>query len=333
MNIDLSQFTLATAKSATSDSITAYSTEWRKDLTLPARTDVKSGLHYLVKKNKDDFSWAKSTDFGAHKEYILPAFAADETTLSGDWKNSFQARDWIIEVDNKSINHRPDLWSHRGIAREVAAIFGFTLKPLEEFLAQHPVNEYKSSVSAQESGSFAISINDPALCRRFAGLKLDAVTNQSSSLLIAQHLIRLDSKVIDAIVDVTNYVMFDIGQPLHAFDAEKISHNAIQVRLAKDKEKIVLLDGQTVELTPQDMVIADDIQPLAVAGIMGGASSAVSLATKSIFLESANFDPAMIWKTAGHIKRRTEASTRFEKNLDPHNNVVGILRFFLLLKK
>lgn len=331
VNIDVSSYTFVKIKTI-SDHIAAYSTEWNKDIILPIRTDVQQGLIYLVKKDHDKHVWAKSTDLGGAKEYMLPAYSLDEKELAGSWKQSFESHDWIIEVDNKSINHRPDLWSHRGIAREIAAILNMPLKPLNEFLVSYQTQDYKVSASIQETGSFAVSVADPALCRRFAGILINDIAYQSSLLNIAQRLIRVDSKVISAIVDITNYVMFDIGQPLHAFDAEKISSKTLDVRLAKNKEKITLLDGETVQLTPQDMVVADNKQPLAVAGVMGGDSSAVTNNTKSIFLESANFDPAMIRKTALFIKRRTEASARFEKSLDPHLNVMGILRFLSILK-
>lgn len=342
VTIPVDQLSFATLTSLSADSAILRSEEWNNEITLPARSDIKQGLVYLIRRHATGFFWGKSTDLGAKKEYILPAFTVEQNLLAGAWKKSFVAHDWIIEIDNKSINHRPDLWSHRGIAREVAALLDKQLKPLDTFLAIYPVTEYTTLVrqgdaefyaSKAEGGALAVKVEDPALCRRFAGLNCKSVTNQPSSFMLASRLARLDHKAIDTIVDLTNYVMLDIGQPMHAFDAAKIAGSTITVRMAKDKEKITLLDGETVALAPQDMFIADDKHALAVAGVMGGQFSAVSQSTESLFLESANFDAAMIRKTAAHVKRRTDAAARFEKNLDPHNTVNGILRFLALAKQ
>ncbi|MCL5875302.1 MAG: phenylalanine--tRNA ligase subunit beta [Candidatus Dependentiae bacterium] len=339
VNTNLSLLSFASIIAIEQNYVVVSSSEWQEEFQLPVRSDLgqwdhlNTTTHYLIKKENGVVSWARSIDLGAHKDYLLPAFTIQNSDAAGAWKKSFQEQDWIIEIDNKSINHRPDLWCHRGIAREVVALLNKDLKPLDTFLTQHTVTEYAESQSKPEKGSFKIMIDDPALCRRFAGLNCVDVQNLPSSLTLASRLVRLDQKIIDTIVDITNYVMLDIGQPMHAFDAAKIEGGTIHVRAAKDKEKITLLDGETVALSPQDLVVADSSKSLAVAGVMGGQSSAVLSQTKSLFLESANFDPAMIRKTAAHIKRRTEAAVRFEKNLDPHGNVTGILRFLALAQK
>ncbi len=333
VTIPLDQLSLATLTLLSSDTAILHSQEWGKEVTLPSRSDVKQELIYLVKKNENGFSWAKSTDLGAKKEYILPAFTIEKNLLAGAWKKSFVTHDWIIEIDNKSINHRPDLWSHRGIAREVAALLDKSLKPINSFLEDYPIVESSDLSPNVKPSGLSIRVSDPALCRRFAGLNCTGVKNQPSSCMLAARLARIDHKVIDTVVDLTNYVMLDIGQPMHAFDAAKVSGSTITVRMAKDKEKITLLDGETVALAPQDMVVADEKQALAVAGVMGGLSSAITLSTESLFLESANFDPAMIRKTAAHIKRRTDAAARFEKNLDSRTTINGILRFLSLAKQ
>ena len=125
--------------------------------------------------------------------------------------------------------------------------------------------------------------------------------------------------------------MLDLGQPMHAFDADKLSDKKIVVRNAKNKETIAVLDGQTLELTAEDCVITDGKKPIALAGIMGGKETAVDQNTKSVFLESANFDAAVIRKTAMRVKKRTESSARFEKSLDPHQTTTAIQRFLKLL--
>lgn len=303
--------------------------EWSSTLQLPVRTDASVGNHYLIAKQAKGHRWATSLDLGAHKEYIIPALNADDTQLAGGWKKSIDISDWIIEVDNKSINHRPDLWSHRGLARECAAILGLPMQAFEKFLIDYPIEESTAASSPLKTGSFDIAIDQPSLCKRFAGVEL-AMTNKPSLVWMAARLAAVDSRAIDAIVDITNYVMLDIGQPMHAFDADRLPGSHIQVRLAQAKEKLIVLDGQTVELTPQDMVVCADGQPVALAGIMGGQATGVNAATKKIFLESANFDAGMIRKTALQVKKRTEASTRFEKTIDPFLNTKALVRFIHL---
>jgi len=152
-----------------------------------------------------------------------------------------------------------------------------------------------------------------------------------TSLVMAARLSKIDSRSIDAIVDSTNYVMLELGQPLHAFDAQKFSEKALMPCLAKNREKLTLLDGQTIELNQDDMVISDGAHPVALAGIMGGASTAVSRDTTTIIVESACFDPATVRRAATRHKLRTEASARFEKSLDPNQNTTALLRFLQLL--
>ena len=324
--IDLNGIALARVESVVGQTVKLIASEWRATIELPVRTDIQVGNLYLVTKTNNGYLWTKSTELCATKEFIIPALSCDDTLVAGGWKKDFEHKDWIIDVDNKSINHRPDLWSHRGLAREMAALLNLPLKKSDVFLAEYPIANFATQASSKQTGSFAITIEEPALCKRFAGVQL-AVNNKPSILSMASRLIRIDSKPIDAVVDITNYVMCDVGQPMHAFDADKLSSSTITVRLAKNKEKITLLDGETVELVPQDMVVTDGKQPIALAGIMGGLSSGVTASTKTIFLESACFDAGMIRKTAIQVKRRTEASTRFEKTLDPHQNIIGTLRY------
>ncbi len=145
-------------------------------------------------------------------------------------------------------------------------------------------------------------------------------------------LSRVDVRTIDALVDFTNYVMLDLSQPMHAFDADRLASKAITVRRAQNKEKLTLLDDQTIELTDQDLVIADGDQPISLAGIMGGKKSGISRDTTAVFLESANFNATAIRRSAQLHKLRSEASARFEKSLDPNQNTVAIERFLKLLE-
>ena len=149
---------------------------------------------------------------------------------------------------------------------------------------------------------------------------------------MALRLARVTHAPLDLLVDMTNYVMFDIGHPMHAFDAEKIGTKHIVGRCAQEGEKIKLLDGDEVTLSSSDYVIANGEEPISLAGIMGGQSTAVSKETRSLLLEAAHFDPATIRRTSNRLKKRTESSARFEKNLDPNQNTGALLRYLRLME-
>lgn len=302
--------------------------EWKHTIDMPAR-QVKEGQFYIIAKKGDTYIWATTKDFGSEKEALFPAVALRPSDIDGQWKKHIEAHDYIIHLDNKSINHRPDMWGHRGVAREMAALLDMPFKAVDHLLVPKKVIQAEGDKIAH--GGFAITVENPAVCRRFAGLYFGQVQNSCSPIRIAARLAKVDSKPINAIVDATNYVMLDVAQPLHAFDADLLAHKTILVRNAKNKETIELLDGQTIELTDHDCVVTDGKKPIALAGIMGGKDSGVSTSTQSIFLEAAHFDPAAIRKTSARIKKRSESSARFEKNLDLMGNILGIQRFLKVL--
>jgi phenylalanyl-tRNA synthetase beta chain len=294
---------------------------------LPMRTGIEIGAWYLITVNP---TWATLADVGGSRDTILPALMMQESTAAG-WKKQFEQTDYIITVDNKSITHRPDMWCHRGFAREIAALLNLPLKPLKDFLAPAEVKTYKTQSVRDETDPwfFAIQANN---CSRFAVHHIDAITYAPSLLWMAHRLARVDAKAIDAIVDTTNYVMFDIGQPMHAFDADTLIDDKLLVRTAHAGEQLITLDGQKIEFTSKDLVVADGQQPVALAGIMGSLHSSVTMTTKSVMLESACFDATTIRHNAARHKIRTEASARFEKSLDPNQNIYAIKRFLALLK-
>ncbi len=330
-----------------SDSLVVHCPELKKDFVLPKRNDATIDSWFLIKVEEGNARWVTLADVGSGKEGLFseinkecPSSASGRTVkknsskekislADGSWKTAIQTTDYIFELDNKSINHRPDLWGHRGVAREIAAMLGYQLKPLESMLANFEVLQYENSCNTQDL-PFSISIKDSKKCSRFAAFMMHDVQNRPSDLAIALRLARLDSRPIDAIVDATNYVMFDLGHPMHAFDAQKIGSDIIEVRDAKQGEKIKLLDGDEYELSQNDLVVAGK-EPLGLAGIMGGASSAVSSQTNQLLLEAACFDATSIRKSAERAKKRTEASARFEKSLDPNNNVNALRRFACIL--
>lgn len=231
--------------------------------------------------------------------------------------------DSVIEVDNKSLTHRPDLWGHHGMAREVAAI---TRRPLRD-----PVD--LALLPRAADAPIAIEIEDLNLCPRYSALMVDNVTIRPSPLWLQYRLQSIGLNPISNIVDVTNYVMACIAQPMHAFDADKLQGPAIIVRPARPGESITALNDEHYELTPANLVIADSSGPVGIAGVMGGAETAISDATTRIVFESANFHAASVRKTSVALKLRTDASMRFEKSQDPVNTVRGLALAIALLEQ
>jgi len=217
-----------------------------------------------------------------------------------------QKNDVIFEFDNKALTHRPDLWSHYGIAREIAVLTNTKLKPL------------KIDVKIPTKGEkVSVEVKDKKLCPRYCGLIIENIKVGPSPDWLQKKLKATGHNPHNNIVDITNYVMLELGQPMHAFDQAKIN-KGIVVRAAKKSEKIACLDGKTRELTEHMLVIADHEKPVAIAGVIGGANSEIDESTKSIILESANFNSSSVRKTSTKFLLRTDAVQRFEKALDPN---------------
>ncbi len=244
----------------------------------------------------------------------------DETFSSGALLPSDLFDDWIIEVDNKSITHRPDLWGHYGIAREMAAILRVPLKT-------YPVVPIEDLMTP-DLPELPISIGDSSACRRYSGLVVEGVPTKPAPLWMQLRLGHVGMRPISGLVDLTNYIMADLGQPMHAFDAS--AADQIDVGWAKPDEKFRTLDGMERTLHSDSLMIQCQGKSVAIAGIMGGLESEVSETTVSLLLESANFDPSTIRRTAGKLGMRTDASARFEKSLDPTNTALAIQRFIVL---
>ncbi|HUI81853.1 MAG TPA: phenylalanine--tRNA ligase subunit beta [Bryobacteraceae bacterium] len=230
--------------------------------------------------------------------------------------------DSIIEIDNKSITHRPDLWGHHGMAREVAAI-------LKRELADPVRLDWLPAGPA----AIQIQIDDPVLCPRYSALVFEDVTVKPSPLWLQYRLNAIGLNSINNIVDMTNYVMAELAQPMHAFDADLLKGNTIFVRPAKPGERFRALNEEEYTLDPSNLAIADAGGPIGLAGVIGGLDSAISGKTRRVVLESANFLASSIRKTSVAIKLRTDASMRFEKAQDPANTVRGLARAIELLQE
>lgn len=219
--------------------------------------------------------------------------------------------DVILDIDNKSITHRPDLWGHLGIAREAAAILGLKLSTKKSKI-DYPTKSDKST-----SGVLSVEIKDYKLCPRYIGVLVEGIKIEPSPKWMQKRLEAIGYRPISNIVDATNYVMAELGQPMHAFDADKVEGGII-VRTAKEGEEIQTLDETKRKLTKEMLLIADHKKAIAIAGVMGGFNSEISDKTTKIILESANFNPSSIRKTSTKLGLRTEAVQRFEKSLDPN---------------
>ena len=218
--------------------------------------------------------------------------------------------------------NRPDWMSMLGVAREVAALTGAEVREPE-----HTYADQDESAPAK----VAVEIADPDLCSRYVAAVIEGVRLGPSPQWLQDRLIAGGMRPINNVVDITNYVMLELGQPLHAFDFGAVKDARIIVRRARAGEKLVTLDGEDRELTDDMLVIADAEKPLALAGVMGGADSEVTDTTTTILLESATFHAANVRRTAAKLRSRTEASTRFEKGLSPELAMVAAQRATKLL--
>lgn len=262
---------------------------------------------------------ASAAELGINRDHsgLLELPDAEPGQLLGDL-----APDWVIEIDNKSLTHRPDLWGHYGMAREVAVIAECPLRdPVEPALLPRGAAPLK------------VEIADLTLCPRYSALVYDNVAVAPSPLWLQARLESIGLNSINNLVDVTNFVLAELPQPMHAFDADKLAGSTIYVRTARAGERLAALNGETYDLSTDDLVIADADGPVALAGVIGGAASAVTEGTRRIVLESANFDPKSVRLTSARHKIRTDASVRFEKSLDPENTLRGLARAVALLRE
>ncbi|MBQ0099637.1 MAG: phenylalanine--tRNA ligase subunit beta, partial [Firmicutes bacterium] len=211
--------------------------------------------------------------------------------------------DVLIEIDNKSMTNRPDLWGHYGIARELAALYNLPLKEIKPYIPS-------------TNNGVKIEIEDSNRCSRYIGVSMENVDVRPSPYKIQNRIFKVGMRPINALVDITNYVMLAVGQPTHAFDTDTIVDH-ISIRHAKKNEKLELLNSKKLDLLEDDLVIADGRGPIALAGVMGGKDDSILPTTNKVILEVANFESTGIRRTALRYDNRTEASSRYEKSLDP----------------
>ncbi len=243
----------------------------------------------------------------------------DDIALGTDIKEAYAIDDIIFEVDNKSLTNRPDLWSHYGIAREFATITGRELRcpdllDASQFDSLPPV---------------LVDVKATDLCYRYSAIKVENVTRKQSPVDMRIRLYYCGSRAINFLADLTNYVMMELGQPMHAFDNAKVDR--IEVQTFPESFKFQTLDGVERNIDENMLMITSGNAPVAIAGVMGGDASKIDESTTSLLLESATFDGVSVRKTTTRLGLRTDASQRYEKMLDPELCRVATERVLKLL--
>ncbi len=302
-------------------------------------------------------SWLKE----AIKITKTPKEIASRVSLSGPSIDRVRKEGGDTVYEAEITTNRPDAFSILGFAREVAVILGV---PFQEHLSEKKkktawsalkVEVKRISGKSRGAGSalggkthkpytLIVDIQDPSLCRRYCGAVLDHVVVRPSPEWMRKRLELCGVRSINNVVDITNYVMLEYGQPMHAFDADKLIaktkkgqvdlfNKRIHIRRAEKKEIIKTLDGEVKKLDPSILVITDDIQAIAIAGIKGGDASGIDSTTNTIVLESASFNPVNIRTSSRLLDLRTDASARFEKGISPEYVPYAILRAIELLKE
>lgn len=224
--------------------------------------------------------------------------------------------DYIYEIENKALGHRPDCFSHMGLARELAAILSLSfVEPQLDELPIVPTAKLELSIDKKV---------DNELCPRFSSILLADVSIKPSPLWLKARLSMIGIRPVNNVVDLTNYVMADKGQPMHAYDYDKLASKKLVIRHAKSGEKMTALDGKLYEMDKNAIVITDGKNIEDIAGIMGGAGTQITDETKNVVLEAANFNMYSIRRTSRLLGLRSEASTRFEKGIDPNLTEMAI---------
>lgn len=235
-------------------------------------------------------------------------------------------QDFVFEIGLTP--NRADAASHYGVARDLAAILNCKNNNSEAKAQMHRVQELPK---ATNSSKVEVLIENTEACKRYSGLVISGVTIKESPDWLKNHLNAIGLRPINNIVDITNFVLHDLGQPLHAFDLDKISGKKIIVKSGLENKRFTTLDGNERTLTANDLMICNDSEPMCIAGVFGGLDSGVSDKTTSIFLEAAYFDPGYVRRTGKHHGLKTDSSFRFERGTDPEMTINALKRAATLI--
>ena len=243
--------------------------------------------------------------FPAEGEAVILDLSDFDAPAGTPLADALDLNDIILEIDNKSMTNRPDLWGHYGIARELAALYHLPMKTFPHF-----------DRNVENTAGFHVTVEDTERCPRYLSAQIEGLSVKPAPYQMQSRIWRVGMRPINALVDITNYVMLATGQPTHAFDSDHIAGHVI-VRRAGEGEKLLLLNGKELTLTSDDLTSADDAGVVGLAGVMGGAKDSILPETSKVILEVANFQAAGIRRTALRYDNRTEASARYEKAIDP----------------
>lgn len=291
-------------------------------------TTLPEGIHIKeseIRGERSQGMLCAEDELGLGKDHSGILHLDARTLLGTPLSAVIPQRDAMIELDILSARGH-DALSHVGIAREICAMKGTELV--------HPTKKHTDILKKD-----GVVIEEESLCHCYVGIHLAGLKNGPSPAWIQERLKICGVRPVNAIVDITNYVMLETGQPLHAFDAKNITHNTkdskfeIYIRNARKGEKMILLDKSEIKLSEDDLVIANTVEVLALAGVMGGFSSGTSEDTTEVFLESASFDATSIRKTRVRHRMNTESSYRFERDIDPNMAKIGMMRAVELLEE
>ena len=288
--------------------------------------------HFKIKKSKirgeiSEGMICAEDEIGLGKSHdgimVLPE-DAKEGTLAKDYFNI--ETDIIFEIDLTP--NRVDAASHIGVARDLAAYLQFNGENI-----QYQLPDITNFSIDNNNKAVNIKLNNTEACHRYAGVTISNITVKDSPEWLQNKLKAIGLSPINNVVDITNYVLHELGQPLHAFDLNKIENNEIIVDTVKKGTSFTLLDGNKIQLNDKDLMISNSKEPMCIAGVMGGLDSGVTNLTNSIFLESAYFDAVWVRKTAKRHAISTDASFRFERGTDPNMPIIALKRAALLIKE
>lgn len=260
------------------------------------------------------------TGEGDHEIVELDTAAITGTPLA----EVFHRDDVIFDIEHKSLTNRPDLMGHYGMARELSALYDVPLAPFAP-----------AAIAPGTATDLSVTIEDPTLCARYMAVVVEGVEVAPSPAWLRDRLTACGVRSINNLVDVTNYVMLECGQPMHAFDADAVGGTkiSIDVRMAAEGEAVACLDGKTYVMRGGELLVTDGERATAIAGVMGGAASAVGASTTRVVLESANFSAVSVRKTSTKLALRSESSARFEKSLDAEQCDSALRRAVELIRK
>jgi phenylalanyl-tRNA synthetase beta chain len=288
-----------------------------------APTTLPTGMEILKRSLRGELSEGMlclDQELGFKDEGVSIQFFPKTVKPGTPLCEALNLNDTIIEIDNKALTHRPDLWGIYGIARDISAIY------------KTPFKELNPKPKIPTKGEqIKVDIHNYELCPRYTGVIIKNIKVQPSPEWMQKHLQSVGHKCYNNIVDVTNYISAELGQPLHAFDRHLIHSDKIIVRTANKGETIKTLDGKVQQLKEEMLLISDEKKAVAIAGVMGGENSEIQNDTTEIIIESATFNGANVRRTSTALGLRTEAVQRFEKQLDPHLSLFAMGRAIELI--